>query len=323
MMNSHFLVPGPACAVGAWAPSFQSSAQGAKNAHQRKEPTPVGPDTGRDTRLLRMSPALREPRIEALTRLHKASWAHVWARRRIRCVPLRIGDGDHYTCTWPLESHLTPWGSGLGIVFILVRAAQRYRAAPVSPVEWTKVTGARHRTFLVVDGTAVLRPLSVDLLVLSERDVEVGDDHDLWDGISHGERVSRGCRAAHHGHAFLEARASILCFCGAPCDQLGVMFASAAGFLAPGLQQQESAGSKIVTASSHRVAINLKRKPSAGVPCNTSQHIAAEVEQHLQTCVVACNLQDNEREGSETSVRGGTAAGHLVMRTLKPSQHVQ
>jgi hypothetical protein len=147
-------------------------------------------------------------------------------------------------------------------------------AAPVSPVEWTKVTGARHRTFLVVDGTAVLRPLSVDLLVLSERDVEVGDDHDLWDGISHGERVSRGCRAAHHGHAFLEARASILCFCGAPCDQLGVVFASAAGFLAPGLQQQESAGSKIVTASSHRVAINLKRKPSAGVPCNTSQHIA-------------------------------------------------
>ena len=81
--------------------------------------------------------------------------------------------------------------------------------------------------------------------------------------------------------------------------------------------------SKIVTASLHRVAINLKRKPSAGVPCNTSQHIAAEVEQHLQTCVVACNLQDNEREGSETSVRGGTAAGHLVMRTLKPSQHVQ
>ena len=179
-----------------------------------------------------MSPALREPRIEALTRLHKASWAHVWARRRIRCVPLRIGDGDHYTCTWPLESHLTPRGSGLGIVFILVRAAQRYRAAPVSSVEWTKVTGARHRTFLVVDGTAVLRPLSVDLLVLSERDVEVGDDHDLWDGISHGERVSRGCRAAHHGHAFLEARASILCFCEAPCDQLGVVFASAAGFLA-------------------------------------------------------------------------------------------
>ena len=159
MMNSHFLVPGPACAVGGWAPSFrhQSSAQGAKNAHQRKEPTPAGPDTGRDTRLLRMSPALREPRIEALTRLHKASWAHVWARRRIRCATLRIGDGDHYTCTWtwtwPLESHLTPRGSGLGIVFILVRAAQRYRAAPVSPVEWTKVTGARHRTFLVVDGT--------------------------------------------------------------------------------------------------------------------------------------------------------------------------
>ena len=88
----------------------------------------------------------------------------------------------------------------------------------------------------LVDG--VLRPLSVDLLVLSERDVEVGDDHDLWDGISHGERVSRGCRAAHHGHAFLEARASILCFCGAPCDQLGVVFASAAGFLAPGMQQQ-------------------------------------------------------------------------------------
>ena len=128
MMNSHFLVPGPACAVGGWAPScrHQSSAQGAKNAHQRKEPTPVGPDTGRDTRLLRMSPALREPRIEALTRLHKASWAHVWARRRIRCATLRIGDGDHYTCTWPLESHLTPRGSGLGIVFILVRAAQRY-----------------------------------------------------------------------------------------------------------------------------------------------------------------------------------------------------
>lgn len=107
-------------------------------------------------------------------------------------VPLRIGDGDHYTCTWPLESHLTPRGSGLGIVFILVRAAQRYRAAPVSPVEWTKVTGARHRTFLVVDGTAVLRPLSVDLLVLSERDVEVGDDHDLWDGISHMGSESAG-----------------------------------------------------------------------------------------------------------------------------------